>query len=61
MSTVYYKMDITKKDMFCTIYHKEKTYKKFKEFVEALYKLAKVDAVELELVSKEEYYKHELV
>jgi predicted ATPase len=54
-------MEITKKDMSCTLYHRDDTYKKFIEFVDALYKFAKVDAVVLELLTKEEYYEHELV
>tara|TARA_X000000950_G_C13718892_1_gene579366 strand:- start:184 stop:372 length:189 start_codon:yes stop_codon:yes gene_type:complete len=58
---VFYKMEITKQDMSCVIYHRDDTYKKFKEFIDALYKFAKVDAVELELITKEEYYKHEFV
>lgn len=61
VNEVFYKMEITKKDMSCTLYHRDDTYKKFIEFVDALYKFAKVDAVVLELLTKEEYYKHELV
>ena len=47
--------------MSCVIYHRDDTYKKFKEFIDALYKFAKVDAIELELITKEEYFKHEFV
>ncbi len=55
MSNVYYKVTVTKNDMECTLYWWEKTYKKLMESVDLLYKCAKVDAVELEMVTKKEY------
>jgi len=57
--TVFYKMIITKNDLSCVLYHTEKTYKKFLNFVDEINQV--VDAIELESITKEEYYKHELV
>lgn len=38
-----------------TVYWWEKTYAKLMESVDLLYKCAKVDAVELEMISEKEY------
>ena len=50
--SVYYKVTVTKNDMECTLYWWEKTYSKLLESVDILYKCAKVDAVELEMITK---------
>ena len=55
MSAVYYKVTVTKNDMECTLYWWEKTYSNLLESVDNLYKYAKVDAVELEMITKKEY------
>ncbi len=41
--------------MECTLYWWEKTYSNLLESVDILYKCAKVDAVELEMINKKEY------
>ena len=56
MSAVYYKVTVTKNDMECTLYWWEKTYSKLLESVDFLYKYAKVDAVELEMITKKEWH-----
>lgn len=55
MEDVYYKVTVTKDNMESVLYWWETNYKKFIESIEILYDIAKVDAVELELISKEEY------
>ena len=55
MSDVYYKVTITRDDTECTVYWWEKTYTKLMESVDLLYKCAKVDAVELEMINEQEY------
>jgi hypothetical protein len=55
MSDVYYKVTVTRDDTECTVYWWEKTYAKLMESVDLLYKCAKVDAVELEMISEKEY------
>ena len=55
MEDVYYKVTVTKADMESVLYWWETNYKKFMESIEMLYYIAKVDAVELELISKKEY------
>ena len=55
MEDVYYKVTVTKADMESVLYWWETNYKKFMESIELLYDIAKVDAVELELISKKEY------
>tara|TARA_E500000081_G_C5978959_1_gene281583 strand:+ start:87 stop:269 length:183 start_codon:yes stop_codon:yes gene_type:complete len=58
MEDVYYKVTVTKADMESVLYWWETNYKKFMESIELLYDIAKVDAVELELISKKEYEEH---
>ena len=55
MSDVYYKVTVTRDDTECTVYWWEKTYAKLMESVDLLYKCAKVDAVELEMINEQEY------
>lgn len=55
MEDVYYKVTVTKDSMESVVYWWETNYKKFMESIEMLYYIAKVDAVELELISKKEY------
>ena len=55
MSDVYYKVTVSKGDTECTVYWWEKTYAKLMELVDLLYKCAKVDAVELEMINEQEY------
>tara|TARA_B100000424_G_scaffold237566_1_gene203142 strand:- start:1415 stop:1597 length:183 start_codon:yes stop_codon:yes gene_type:complete len=55
MEDVYYKVTVTKDNMESVLYWWETNYKKFMESIELLNDVAKVDAIELELISKEEY------
>ena len=55
MEDVYYKVTVTKDNMESVLYWWETNYKKFMESIEVLNDVAKVDAIELELISKEEY------
>ena len=55
MSDVYYKVTVTKGEQSSSVYWWEKTYAKLMESVDLLYKCAKVDAVELEIISEKEY------
>ena len=55
MEDVYYKVTVTKGTMESIVYWWETSYKKFMESIELLYNGAKVDAVELEMITKEEY------
>ena len=59
MSSVYYKVTVTRDDLECTLYWWEKTYSNLLESVDILYKCAKVDAVELEMITKKEWHKGE--
>jgi len=59
MSSVYYKVTVTKDNMECTVYWWEKTYAKLMEAVDFLYKYAKVDAVELEMLTYKQWHKGE--
>lgn len=52
---VYYLVTITKGDMSTKVYWTEPTYKRMMQSVESLYHHGKVDAVELELITKQEY------
>lgn len=52
---VYYKVTVTKDDMECTVYWWEKTYNKLMESIDILYHISKVDAIELEMITREEY------
>ncbi len=55
MSDVYYKVTVTRGELECTVYWWEKTYAKLMESVDLLYKCAKMDAVELEMITQEEF------
>ena len=55
MDDVYYKVTVTKDNMESVLYWWETNYKKFMESIDLLNDVAKVDAIELELISKEEY------
>ena len=57
MNSVYYKVIVTKDDLECTLYWWEKTYDVLMESVDILYKYAKVDAVVLEMITKEQWHK----
>ena len=57
MSDVYYKVTVTRDNMECTLYWWEKSYPNLLESVDFLYKYAKVDAVELEMITKKEWHK----
>ena len=51
----YYKAEVTSGTQKATIYLYEETYPKIMETVDILYKDAKMDAVVLEMVDKNEY------
>ena len=53
--SVYYILTVTKGDMSTKVYWKEPTYKRLMQSVEVLYHHGKVDAVELEQITKKEY------
>ena len=55
---VYYKVIVTRNNFSCVLYWWEKTYSKLMESVDLLYECAKVDAVELEMITKKEYDKN---
>jgi len=55
MSDLYYKVIVTRGQQSSSVYWWEKTYAKLMESVDLLYKCAKVDAVELEIISEKEY------
>ena len=55
MEDVYYKVTVTKDNMESVLYWWETNYKKFMESIDLLNDVAKVDAIVLELISKEEY------
>lgn len=59
VSDVYYKVTVTRGELSSTHYWWEKTYTKMLKSVDFLYKYAKMDAVELEMISKEDYEKGE--
>ncbi len=52
---VYYKATITKGKLEATVYWYEKTYSKLLESIDFLYKYAKIEAIELEMITKHEY------
>ena len=58
MEDVYYKVIVTKDNLESVVYWWETNYNKFMESIELLYQVAKVDAVELEMITKEEYDRH---
>jgi len=55
MSDVYYKVTVTRGELSSSVYWWEKTYAGLMESVDLLYKSAKMDAVELEMITKKEY------
>ena len=55
MSDVYYKVTVTRGELSSSVYWWEKTYASLMESVNLLYKSAKMDAVELEMITKKEY------
>tara|TARA_Y100001937_G_scaffold118009_1_gene171877 strand:- start:539 stop:718 length:180 start_codon:yes stop_codon:yes gene_type:complete len=55
VSEVYYKVTVTRGELSSSVYWWEKTYGQLMESVDFLYKYAKIDAVELEMISKEDY------
>ena len=55
MSDVYYKVTVTRGELSSSVYWWEKTYASLMESVDLLYKSAKMDAVELEMITKKEY------
>ncbi len=55
VNDVYYKVTVTKGELSSCVYWWEKTYGQLMESVDFLYKYAKVDAVELEMITKKEY------
>ena len=55
MSDVYYKVTVTRGELSSSVYWWEKTYAGLMESVDFLYKSAKMDAVELEMITKKEY------
>tara|TARA_B100001121_G_scaffold127018_1_gene111291 strand:+ start:3232 stop:3390 length:159 start_codon:yes stop_codon:yes gene_type:complete len=46
---------VTRGELSSSVYWWEKTYGQLMESVDFLYKYAKIDAVELEMISKEDY------
>ena len=55
VSEVYYKVTVTRGELSSSVYWWEKSYAKLLKSVDFLYKYAKIDAVELEMISKEDY------
>ena len=55
VSDVYYKVTVTRGELSSSVYWWEKTYASLMESVDFLYKYAKVDAVELEMITEEEF------
>ena len=55
VSGVYYKVTVTRGELSSSVYWWEKTYASLMESVDLLYKSAKMDAVELEMITKKEY------
>ena len=55
VSDVYYKVTVTRGELSSSVYWWEKTYARLMESVDLLYKSAKMDAVELEMITKKEY------
>ena len=51
MMPVYYKIIVTKDNLECVLYWWEKTYSKLMESLNLL----KADAIEMEMITKEEY------
>ena len=55
VSDVYYKVTVTRGELSSSVYWWEKSYAKLLKSVDFLYKYAKIEAVELEMISKEDY------
>ena len=55
MKDVYYKVTVTRGELSSSVYWWEKTYASLMESVDLLYKSAKMDAVELEMITKEQF------
>ena len=55
VSDVDYKVTVTRGELSSSVYWWEKTYASLMESVDLLYKSAKMDAVELEMITKKEY------
>ena len=55
VSDVYYKVTVTRGELSSSVHWWEKSYAKLLKSVDFLYKYAKIDAVELEMISKEDY------
>jgi hypothetical protein len=55
MSNCYYKVSVTKGKHEATVLWWEKDYKSFEQSIQLLYDVAKVDAVECEIINKQEY------
>jgi len=60
MSNCYYKVNVTKGTQEATVLWWEKDYSSFEQSIQLLYDVAKVDAVECEMISKQQY-ENELV
>ena len=59
VSEVYYKVTVTRGELSSSVYWWEKTYGQLMESVDFLYKYAKIDAIELEMISKKDYERGE--
>lgn len=59
VSDVYYKVTVTKGELSSSVYWWEKSYAKLLKSVDFLYKYAKIDAIELEMISKKDYERGE--
>lgn len=55
MEEVYYKVTVTKGTHEATVPWWEKDYNSFEQSIQLLYDVAKVDAVECEIINKQEY------
>ena len=55
VSDVYYKVTVTRGELSSSVYWWEKSYATLLKSVDFLYKYAKIEAVELEMISKEDY------
>ena len=52
---VYYKVTVTKGTLEATVPWYEKDYNSFEQSIQLLYDVAKVDAVECEIINKQQY------
>jgi len=59
VSDVYYKVTVTKGELSSCVYWWEKSYANLLKSVDFLYKYAKMDAIELEIISKKDYERGE--